>query len=187
MIHRLAAQARNRELHLSHRAVEGVVARTAEGDSAIADDLFDSRAAQPAAKPLTVFRAELIGCDQARWEELFAGFTALKAITFSSSIELLLRLSERLEDMEVVFGSESILSKEHLALAQASQTIQSYGFADALIDHKALVEALSTLLGRSGKRLLERVAGGSLRFRLLRGRPSHESSTCSPDRPAGGC
>ena len=43
--------------------------------------------------------------------------------------------------MEVVFGSETILSKEHLALAQASQTVATYGFADALIDHKALVEA----------------------------------------------
>ena len=125
-------------------------------------------------KPLTIFHAELTGRKEAAWEDLFAGFTALKAITFSSSIELLLRLAERLDDMEVVFGSESILSKEHVALAQASQTIEAYGFADALIDHKALVEALSRLLGCAGKRLLERVAGGSLRFRLLRGRPSHE-------------
>ena len=76
--------------------------------------------------------------------------------------------------MEVVFGSEAILSKEHLALAQASQAIQTYGFADALSDQKALVEALSRFLGRSGARLLERVAAGTLRFRLLRGRPSHE-------------
>jgi len=76
--------------------------------------------------------------------------------------------------MEVVFGSETILSKEHLALAQASQTVAAYGFADALIDHKALVEALSRLLGRAGTRLLDRVVEGSLRFRLLRGRPSHE-------------
>ena len=52
----------------------------------------------------------------------------------------------RMADMEVVFGSESILSKEHLALTQASQTIQSYGFGDALIDQKALVEALSRFL-----------------------------------------
>jgi hypothetical protein len=140
----------------------------------IPDDLFAKTSVEPAGKPLTVFRAELAGCEKAGWEDLFAGFTTLKAITFSSSIELLLRLSERLDDMEVVFGSESILSKEHLALAQASQTVEAYGFADALIDHKALVEALSRLLGRSGKRLLERVAQGSLRFRLLRGRPSHE-------------
>lgn len=121
-----------------------------------------------------MFRAELIGSEETSWEELFAEYTTLKAITFSSSIEMLLRLADRLADMEVVFGSESILSKEHLALAQASQTIQSYGFSDALIDQKALVEALSRLLGRTGTKLLERVATGTLRFRLLRGRPSHE-------------
>jgi hypothetical protein len=80
-----------------------------------------------------VFRAELIGSEATSWEELFAGYAALKAITFSSSVEMLLRLADRLADMEVVFGSESILSKEHLALSQASQTIQSYGFSDALI------------------------------------------------------
>ena len=121
-----------------------------------------------------MFRAELIGAEETSWEELFAGYTALKAITFSSSVEMLLRLADQLADMEVVFGSESILSKEHLALAQASQTIQSYGFSDALIDQKALVESLSRLLGRAGTKLLERVATGTLRFRLLRGRPSHE-------------
>jgi hypothetical protein len=114
----------------------------------IPDDLFGKVGSGRDGKPLTIFRAELIASEEAGWEDLFAGFTALKAITFSSSIELLLRLSERLDDMEVVFGSESILSKEHLALAQASQTIEAYGFADALIDHKALVEALSRLLGK---------------------------------------
>ena len=121
-----------------------------------------------------MFRAELLGSEEASWDELFAGYTALKAITFSSSIEMLLRLADRLADVEVVFGSESILSKEHLALAQASQTIHSYGFGDALIDQKALVEALSRFLGGAGSKLLERVVAGTLRFRLLRGRPSHE-------------
>lgn len=153
---------------------ESDVRAAGKGGRVIADDLFDTATVQPAGKPLTVFHAELLGCDHANWEELFGGFTILKAITFSSSIELLLRLADRFDDMEVVFGSESILSKEHLALAQASQTVQTYGFADALVDQKALVEGLSGLLGRSGERLLERVAGKSLRFRLLRGRPSHE-------------
>jgi hypothetical protein len=137
-------------------------------------DLFANASQAPAARPLTVFRADLISCDQTSWEALFEGFTTLQAITFSSSLEMLLRLAERLDDMDIVFGSESILSREHLALAQASQTIQAYGFGDALVDQKALVEALARLLGRTGVRLLERVANGSLRFRLLRGRPSHE-------------
>jgi hypothetical protein len=144
------------------------------GRRIIPDDLFANAKLAPAARPLTVFRAELTGYDEARWEDLFAGYTALKAITFSSSIEMLLRLAERLDDFEIVFGSESILSKEHLALAQASQTVAAYGFADALIDHKTLVESLSRLLGRAGRELLDRVVAGSLRFRLLRGRPSHE-------------
>jgi hypothetical protein len=96
-----------------------------------------------------VFRAEPLGSAEEGWEELFAGYTALKAITFSSSLEMIMRLADRLADMEVVFGSESNLSKEHLALTQASQTIQSYGFGDALIDQKALVEALSRFLGHA--------------------------------------
>ena len=53
-----------------------------------------------------MFRAELIGSEEMSWEELFAGYVALKAITFSSSVEMLLRLADRLADMEVVFGSE---------------------------------------------------------------------------------
>ena len=72
-----------------------------------------------------MFRAELLGSEEASWEELFAGYAALKAITFSSSIEMLLRLADRLADVEVVFGSESILSKEHLALARRARPFRA--------------------------------------------------------------
>ncbi len=137
------------------------------------DDLFGENL-QPGQTPLTVFHAELLGSNKTNWPELFAGFDTLKAITFSSSLEFLLRLAGTFADMEIIFGSESILSKEHLVLAQASQTVQTYGFTDALADQKALVEALARLLGRAGEALLDRVAAGSLRFRLLRGKPSHE-------------
>src|SRR5204863_7929913 len=95
------------------------------GKTVSSQDLFADAGLRPAAKPLTVFHAQLIGQEDATWEELFAGFTRLKAITFSSSIEFLVRLADRLDDAEIVFGSESILSKEHLALAQASQTVES--------------------------------------------------------------
>ena len=73
---------------------------------------------------------------------------------------MLPRLADRLDDMETVFGSESILLREHLPMAQASQTMQAYGFAAAPVDQKVLVEALSRLLGRTGQRLLQRVAAG---------------------------
>ena len=110
--------------------------------------------------------------------------TALKAITFSSSIGFLIRLADRLDDMEVVFGAERILSREHLALLQASQTVQSYGFADALADQKALVEALSRLLGRSGSRAAEACRQRQLAIlRLLRGRPSFDRMSQHFSRP----
>src|SRR5271166_1326397 len=156
------------------RASSNTGAPRLTGGGAVPDDLFAGKDLQPAAKPLTVFRAELLGSDQVHWPELLAGFDTLKAITFSSSLEFLLRLAGGFSDMEIVFGSESILSREHLTLAQASQTVQAYGFVDALADQTALVEALARLLGRAGQALLDRVAAGSLRFRLLRGKPSHE-------------
>ena len=121
-----------------------------------------------------MFRAELISSDQTSWEELFAGFTALKAITFSSSLEMLLRLADRLDDMEIVFGSESILSKEHLALAQASQTIAGLRLRRCAGRPEGAGRGAGAAARARRHALLERVAAGSLRFRLLRGRPSHE-------------
>ena len=58
--------------------------------SAAISDLFGTARPRPAVKPLTVFRAELVGSEETSWEALFAGYTALKAITFSSSVEMLL-------------------------------------------------------------------------------------------------
>ncbi|MGH7156245.1 MAG: hypothetical protein ACREF3_20155, partial [Acetobacteraceae bacterium] len=137
-------------------------------------DLFSDPVARTGTAPLTVFRADLLSHEQTGWQSLFEGYTTFKGITFSSSIEFLLRLADRLDDVEIVFGAERILSGEHRALLAASNTVQAYGFADALADQKALTEALARLLGRSGRSLLARVAAGTLRFRLLKGRPSHE-------------
>jgi hypothetical protein len=38
-------------------------------------DLFGTAGPRLAVKPLTVFRADLIGSEEASWEELFAGYT----------------------------------------------------------------------------------------------------------------
>ncbi len=135
-----------------------------------APDLFSDQASPGG--PLTVFHAELIETHHTGWRELFEGFTSLQAITFSSSLEFLVSLASRFEDMEIVFGSERILSREHLALTQAAE--MAYSFPDALADHKVLTEALAQWLGKQGRQLLDRVMDGTLRFRLLRKRASHE-------------
>ena len=148
----------------------------------VAPDLFFDQATPTG--PLTVFHADLVETQNTGWQELFEGFTSLKAITFSSSLEFLVSLASRFEDMEIVFGSERILSREHLALTQASEL--AYSFPDALADQKMLTEALAQWLGKQGRQLLDRVVGGTLRFRLLRKRASHEKLYLLSGRPAIG-
>jgi hypothetical protein len=48
-----------------------------KGGRVIPEDLFAKARLAPAGKPLTVFRAELIGREEAGWEDLFAAFTTL--------------------------------------------------------------------------------------------------------------
>ena len=125
-------------------------------------------------RALTVFRAEMIGREEASWRELFSGFDRLKAITYSSGLDLILELTGMFKEVEVTFGSERILSREHAALEQASHIARGYTFVDAVADQKAFLERLAPELGKSARALLPRIADGTLRFRLLRKRPSHE-------------
>ena len=108
-------------------------------------DLFSEQATPTG--PLTVFHSSLVEVENTGWQQLFEGFTSLKAITFSSSLEFLVSLASRFEDMEIVFGSERILSREHIALTQASELASGYSFSDALADQKLLTEALARWLG----------------------------------------
>jgi hypothetical protein len=123
---------------------------------------------------LTGFRAEMIAREETSWRELFARFDRLKAITYSSRLDLILELTGMFRDVEVTFGSERILSREHAALEQASNIARGYTFVDAVTDQKAFLERLAVKMGKSARALLPRVADGTLRFRLLRKMPSHE-------------
>lgn len=127
-----------------------------------------------AGAPLTVFHAELISREHTNWRELFSGFDHLKAITYSSGLEAILQVAEMFSDVEITFGSERILSREHAALEQASHIAEGYTFVDAVADQKAFIERLAAYLGKSARGLLPRVIDGTLRFRVLRKMPSHE-------------
>jgi hypothetical protein len=104
---------------------------------------------------------------------LFGGFERLKAITYSSGLDIILELTAMFKDVEVTFGSERILSREHAALEQASHIARGYTFTDALADQKAFLERLAAEFGKSTRGLLPRIPDGTLRFRLLRKMPSH--------------
>lgn len=57
-------------------------------------------------RTLTVFRAEMLGQDELSWRDLFSGFDRLKAITYSSGLDVILELTGIFKEVEVTFGSE---------------------------------------------------------------------------------
>lgn len=123
---------------------------------------------------LEVFEAQLVGQKRTDWRTLFQGYRRLKVITYSSSLPALLAVTDLFEDMEVIFGSERVLGRELEALESAT-AISGYQFIDAVADQKAAIERLlRPALKKGGRRLLERVKNGSLRFSVLRQAPSHE-------------
>jgi hypothetical protein len=140
----------------------------------VAPDLFGETARAEGRESLTVFHAELISTEKTNWRELFEGFDHLKAITYSSGLEAILQLAEMFTDVEITFGSERILSREHAALEQVTHIAEGYTFVDAVADQKAFVEQLAAYLGKSARGLLPRVMDGTLRFQVLRKMPSHE-------------
>ena len=122
-------------------------------------------------RSLTVFRAEIVGLEDAIWREQLSGFDRLKAITYSSGLYLILELTGMFKDVEVTLGSDRILSREHAALEQASHIAKGYTLVDALADQKHFWRALPRQFGPG---LLPRIAKWTLSFRLFRQMPSHE-------------
>jgi hypothetical protein len=148
---------------------------TRKGLRGVTADLFrEGTTRAEGREPLTVFYAQLVSREQTNWRELFNGFDHLKAITYSSGLEAILQLAEMFSDVEITFGSERILSREHAALEQVTQVAEGYTFVDAVADQKAFIEKLAAYLGKSARGLLPRVLDGSLRFQVLRKMPSHE-------------
>lgn len=84
-------------------------------------DLFDSATRPDGTAALSLaqdpgaielFEATLLGRRTLRLPALFAGFRALKAITFSTSVPALLDVVALFDDAEITFGSERMLSRE---------------------------------------------------------------------------
>lgn len=75
---------------------------------------------EPADK-LTVVNAVFAGSKQTDFEELFAGYDELYAITFSSGIDFTNRIIENFDYAEIIYGCEGIIS-EDISAIMAVQT-----------------------------------------------------------------
>lgn len=80
--------------------------------------------------PVTLFKT-LGKSSVGSWQELFAGYTSLKAITYSSSIGMLKQVVKIVNNVEIIFGNESILGsiKDIIAAQYATvKTLQEENF-----------------------------------------------------------
>ena len=68
-----------------------------------------------------------------KWQDLFAGFTELKAVTFSSSLGMIKWFCRNFQKLEIIFGNENVAGdKMRLLEEQAKdplQTQQKTGFS----------------------------------------------------------
>jgi hypothetical protein len=69
------------------------------------DELIDT-----SRKSLNVVKLDYVGAETLTWQELFAGFDTLYAITYSSGINFVCQLLNQFETAEIIFGCEDVIS-----------------------------------------------------------------------------
>lgn len=137
-------------------------------------NLFHAEPLEAESAALDLVFARWAGHRRTNWRGLFEGYHRLRVLTYSAGVGMILELTDRFKDVEIVFGSERVLSRRFAAMVNLTGFAQYYDLKEALVDNRCLSEALAEHLGNAHAALLPRVADGSLRFRLLRGAPSHE-------------
>ncbi|MHB9294939.1 hypothetical protein PilKf_00671 [Pillotina sp. SPG140] len=86
------------------------------------EDLFSGGTIESNTKRLHVVRAEFKEALSLSLDELFDGFDRLRAITYSSGTEFMIKILDKFAQAEVVFGFEGVLSYEmHEILAYQSE------------------------------------------------------------------
>ena len=108
---------------------------------------------------LDVVRMEFVEADTLRWQDLFSGFDALRAITYSSAIGFVYQLADMFEDVEVIFGCEDVLS---------------YSLQEIMAYQCKLVDRMRETASKMKVDLMSRVEDNTLHFFVAREKLSHE-------------
>jgi len=129
--------------------------RSAHGDTQLG--LFPVAAATD----LKVVRAKFLDTWSASVADLFGGYDSLRAVTYSASLPFIRYLLPGFADVEIIFGSEDVLSPD---------------IQDVLAFQHAAILGLRDLLQDSPPEIRQRVEAGTLRFWVLRKKVSHEKT-----------
>ena len=108
---------------------------------------------------LDVVRMAFVEADTLRWQDLFSGFDALRAITYSSAIGFVYQLADMFEDVEVIFGCEDVLS---------------YSLQEIMAYQCKLVDRMRETASKMKVDLMSRVEDNTLHFFVAREKLSHE-------------
>lgn len=108
---------------------------------------------------LDVVKFDYLGAESLSWQELFAGYDHLHAITFSSGINFVYRLLSLFKTADVIFGCEGVLS---------------YSLHEIMAYQNKLIECMRTTQAKAKINLLEQIESGCVHFAVARGQLSHE-------------
>lgn len=108
---------------------------------------------------LDVVKLDYIEAETMTWQELFAGFDTLHAITYSSGISFVCQLLKQFETAEIIFGCEDVIS---------------YSFQEVMAYQSKLIERLRTSANKTKQNLIERIDDSSLHLYVARTMLSHE-------------
>lgn len=108
---------------------------------------------------LDVVRMEFIEAETLRWQDLFSGFDTLRAITYSSAIGFVYQLADMFEDVEVIFGSEDVLS---------------YSLQEIMAFQCKMIDRMRETASKMKVDLISRVENNTLHFFIAREKLSHE-------------
>lgn len=108
---------------------------------------------------LDVVKMEFSGTESLSWQELFSGFDALHAITYSSGISFIYRLLDFFKEAEVIFGCDEVLS---------------YSLQEVMAYQYKTIERMRETAGKMKLDLVSRIEQKTLRFYVARNVLSHE-------------
>ena len=108
---------------------------------------------------LDVVRADFIEAETMSWEELFEGYDALYAITYSSGIDFICKLLKKFDKAEIIFGFDEVLS---------------YNLQEIMAYQLKTVERLRDRASKNKMDLISRIDDESLRLLVARKQLSHE-------------
>ena len=114
--------------------------------------------AQPS-NSLDVVKMEFVGAETLSWKELFSGFDALHAITYSSGIDFVYKLIDLFEYAEILFGCDEVIS---------------YSLQEVMAYQCKMVERIRDTAGKMKLDLVSRIENNTLRFYVARSVLSHE-------------